>query len=90
MIKLLIRLVINAIALWLAALIVDGIELDGNVLQILFVALIFGLINAITWFGLVPSGWWMGVLHIPLLAISVYAFGLAQHRDRGQPGPASR
>ena len=47
MIKLLIRLVINAVALWLAALIVDGISLDGNVFQVLLVALIFGLINAL-------------------------------------------
>ena len=47
MIKLLIRLVINAVALWLAALIVDGISLDGSVFQVLFVALIFGLINAL-------------------------------------------
>ena len=47
MIKLLLRLAINAFALWFAALIVDGLTLDGNVLQILVVALIFGLINAL-------------------------------------------
>ena len=47
MIKLLIRLVINAFALWFAALIVDGLTLEGNVLQILLVAAIFGLINAL-------------------------------------------
>ena len=47
MIKLLLRLVINAFALWFAALIVDGLPLEGNVLQILLVAAIFGLINAL-------------------------------------------
>lgn len=47
MVKLLIRLVINAVALWLAATIVGGIELSNNVLEILIVAIIFGLINAL-------------------------------------------
>jgi len=41
------RLVINAFALWLAARFVDGIELSSEVVSILFVALIFGLLNAI-------------------------------------------
>jgi putative membrane protein len=50
----LIRVVLNGIALWVAALIVDGVSLgEGtdstakNVLTIVFVALIFGLLNAI-------------------------------------------
>ena len=47
MIKLLIRLVINAFALWFAALIVDGITLSSNVIEVLIVAIIFGLINAL-------------------------------------------
>ncbi len=47
MIKLLIRLMVNALALWLTAAVVDGITLEGNFLQILLVALIFGLINAL-------------------------------------------
>lgn len=47
MVKLLIRLAINAVALWLAATIVDGITLEGSFLGILLVALIFGLINAL-------------------------------------------
>ena len=47
MIKLLIRWAINAFALWLAAAIVDGITLSGTFIQILIVALIFGLINAL-------------------------------------------
>ena len=47
MVKLFIRLVINAFALWLAALIVDGITLSGNAIEVLIVAIIFGLINAL-------------------------------------------
>ena len=47
MVKLLIRLVVNAFALWLTALIVDGITLSNNIFEILVVAIIFGLINAL-------------------------------------------
>ena len=47
MIKLLIRLVVNAFTLWFAALVVDGITLSSNVIEVLIVAIIFGLINAL-------------------------------------------
>lgn len=43
----LIRLVINAIALWLATRLVDGISFDGEIIFLLVVALIFGAVNAI-------------------------------------------
>jgi putative membrane protein len=43
----LIRLVINAIALWLATRLVSGLSFDGNLLFLLVVALIFGVVNAI-------------------------------------------
>jgi putative membrane protein len=42
-----IRLVINAIALWLATRFVDGISFDGDLVFLLVVALIFGVVNAI-------------------------------------------
>jgi putative membrane protein len=42
-----IRLVINAIALWLATQLVDGISFDGDFVFLLVVALIFGVVNAI-------------------------------------------
>ena len=45
--RLIIRILINAAALWVAAQIVDGIDLSGNIWGILLVALIFGVINAI-------------------------------------------
>lgn len=49
---LLIRVVINAVALWITTLVVPGIEVTGStawrsVLTILAVAVIFGLVNAI-------------------------------------------
>lgn len=47
-----------------------------------FVGTIFGTINLFTWFILKPSMWWMGVLHLPLFLISVYAFALSM----GRPG----
>jgi putative membrane protein len=42
-----IRLVINAVALWLATRLVDGISFDGSLVFLLVVALIFGVVNAI-------------------------------------------
>jgi putative membrane protein len=48
MTKFILRLAINAIALYLAVLILPGIELrDNNYVSILWLALIFGLINAL-------------------------------------------
>jgi putative membrane protein len=45
--KFLLRLIINAIALWLATRFVDGISFDGDLTFLLVVALIFGVANAI-------------------------------------------
>lgn len=42
-----IRLVINAIALWLATQLVDGISFDGEIAFLFAVALVFGVVNAI-------------------------------------------
>ncbi len=42
-----IRLIINAFALTGAAYFVDGISLSGGYLDVLFVALVFGLVNAL-------------------------------------------
>lgn len=43
----LVRLLINAIALWLATRLVDGISFDGELPFLLVVALIFGVVNTI-------------------------------------------
>jgi hypothetical protein len=48
-----------------------------------FVGMIFGAVNLVMWFFMAPWGWWMGVLHIPLVVISIYAFGLAKTGERG-------
>jgi putative membrane protein len=42
----LLRLLINAAALWIAIQLVDGIEHSGSWWSLLFVALVFGLLNA--------------------------------------------
>jgi putative membrane protein len=42
-----IRLLINALALWVAVLIVPGLDHTGTVWSLLAVALIFGLVNAL-------------------------------------------
>jgi len=47
MTKFILRLAINAIALYLAVLIVPGIDLRGSLTSILWLALIFGLVNAL-------------------------------------------
>lgn len=47
MTKFLLRLLINAIALYLAVLIVPGINLESGLPSLLWLALIFGLINAL-------------------------------------------
>ena len=43
----LIRIVINAVALWLATRFVNGISFDGDLPFLLIVALIFGAVNTI-------------------------------------------
>jgi putative membrane protein len=52
MVGFLIRLVINAIALWITTLVVSGIEVTGSstgrdVLTVIVVAFIFGIVNAV-------------------------------------------
>lgn len=48
MIKLLIRLLINAVAIWAAAQLVDGVTLDTDRIgAVLVVALVFGVVNAV-------------------------------------------
>jgi len=47
MTKFILRWVINAIALYLAVLILPGIDLRSDLVSILWLALIFGLVNAL-------------------------------------------
>jgi hypothetical protein len=51
-----------------------------------FAGMLLGAVNMIVWFGVESWGWWMGVMHIPLVVISVYAFVLAHTRaEAGSP-----
>jgi len=43
----LLRLLINALALWLATRLVDGISFDGEIVFLFVVAMIFGVVNTI-------------------------------------------
>lgn len=47
MTKFILRLLINAVALYLAVLIVPGIELLSNMVSLVWLALIFGIVNAL-------------------------------------------
>jgi putative membrane protein len=47
MARLLIRLLVNAFALWVAVQIVPGIDHDGPVTSLILIALVFGLVNAL-------------------------------------------
>ena len=47
MTKFILRLAINAIALYLAVLVLPGIDLRSNLSSIIWLALIFGLVNAL-------------------------------------------
>jgi putative membrane protein len=69
MTKFILRWAINAVALYLAVMIVPGITLFGNWVSILWLALIFGLINAL----LRPL---LKVLTCPLIILTLGLFAL--------------
>ena len=45
--KLLLRLAVNAVALWVAAYILPGLDFEAGWLNLLIVAVVFGLVNAL-------------------------------------------
>ena len=45
--KLLVRLIINALALWIAITLIPGFNFEGSNVSLLMIALIFGLVNAL-------------------------------------------
>jgi putative membrane protein len=67
--RLIVRILINAAALWVADRIVEGIELSGRFWAILLVALIFGVVNAI----IKPV---VKLLSLPVLILSLGLFAL--------------
>ena len=64
-----IRLLVNALALWAAAAVVSGITLSGGYGEILIVALIFGILNAV----LKPI---LVIFSIPFLIVTLGLFAL--------------
>jgi putative membrane protein len=67
--KFLLRLLINAAALWVATLIVPGVSHTGSAISLLAVALVFGLLNAL----LHPL---LTLLSCPLLILTLGLFTL--------------
>lgn len=45
--KLILRIVINAIAIWLTSLLLAGFNFTGSIVNLIIVAIIFGLVNAL-------------------------------------------
>ena len=65
----LIRLFVNALALAAAAWLVDGIQMDGDFFDVLVVALVFGILNAV----LKP---FLLLFSLPLLIVTLGLFAL--------------
>lgn len=64
-----IRLLVNALALAAAAWLVDGIQMDGDFFDVLVVALVFGILNAV----LKP---FLLLFSLPLLIVTLGLFAL--------------
>ena len=45
--KLILRIFINAVAIWLTSLLLSGFSFAGSVINLILVAIIFGLVNAL-------------------------------------------
>lgn len=67
--KFLVRLLINAAALWVAIEIVPGVEYRGEWIYLLLVALVFGILNALL-------GPLLKLLTCPLLVLTLGLFTL--------------
>jgi putative membrane protein len=65
----LIRLLVNAAALWVATRVVPGVSFDGGTLPFLGVALVFGVINAV----IRPV---LKILTFPLILVTLGLFAL--------------
>lgn len=69
----------------LAVLILFHPTVNPAVLRISsFAGALLGVVNMIVWFAVESWAWWMGVLHIPLVVISLYAFSLAHVKGDGE------
>jgi putative membrane protein len=70
-----IRLIISALALWLATRVIDGISVEGNVAgqagTLLIIAVIFGIVNAVLRPIIKLVGCWAYILTLGLVALVV-------------------
>lgn len=67
--RLLLKLLINAAALWAAGLLVSGIDLNGSIWTILLAALVFGLVNTF----IKPI---LKILSLPVMIVTLGLFAL--------------
>jgi putative membrane protein len=89
LLRILIRLVVLAVAIWLTTLVLPGVEVTGGWATYLWVALIFAVVNAILGpilhllalpFTVITLGLFALVVNAGLLAITA---GLSSHLDLG-------
>ncbi len=45
--KLILRIIINAIAIWVTSLLLSGFVFTGNIISLIIIGIVFGLINAL-------------------------------------------
>lgn len=50
-----------------------------------FAGFVTGLFNMVMWFGAYQEFWWIGVVHLPLVLISLYAFALGWRAETVSP-----
>lgn len=66
------------IPVYLAVLIWIHPKVNGPVMRVTaYAGLLTGIMNMLQWFVFQPGGWWLGVLHLPLLLLSTCALFLA-------------
>lgn len=82
--KLILRILVNAVAIWLTSLLLPNFDFTGGVLELIIVAVIFGLVNALIRpivklltlpITLVTLGLFTLVINAAMLALTVWLSG---------------
>jgi hypothetical protein len=61
-------------------------SVDSTVLRVAgCIGALTGLLNVVEFFLNASYGWWMGIVHLPLLAMSIYAFVLGMQKPGSRP-----
>lgn len=47
MLKFVVRVIVNSASIWISSILLDGVSLEGSLLQILLLGAVFGLVNAL-------------------------------------------